>query len=106
MLKITENDKQIGMLIGEKGYISLTFEGAEKISDICEYKVEISDDFKPKGSILSPGVVDADENIRIGDEILIFRKKSLIGVGVACMNGSDMIDLNYGEAVKTRHIHS
>jgi archaeosine synthase len=106
MLKITENDKQIGMLIGEKGYISLTFEGAEKISDICEYKVEISEDFKPKGSILSPGVVDADKSIRIGDEILIFRKKSIIGVGVACMNGSDMINLNYGEAIKTRHIHS
>ena len=78
--------------------------GAEKISNYCEYKVEISDDFKPKGSILAPGIIEADENIRIGDEVLIFRKNKLVGVGVACMNGKDMEELLYGEAIKTRHI--
>ena len=104
MLKITQDKKQIGMLIGEKGYISLTLDGAKKISNKCEYKIEISDDFKPKGSILAPGVINANKEIRIGDEVLIFRKKRLIGVGSACMNGKDMKFLNYGEAVKIRHI--
>jgi len=104
MLKISENNKQIGMLIGEKGYISLTMDGARKIAAVCDYKIEISDDFKPKGSILSPGIISANENIRKGDEVLIFRKKSLIGVGAACMNGTDMIKLSFGEAVKIRHI--
>lgn len=106
MLKITENKKQIGMLIGEKGYISLTKEGAEKISTVCEYKVEIAGDFKPKGSILAPGIISANKNIRIGDEVLIFRKEKLLGVGSACMNGSDMKKLDYGEAIKIRHIIS
>jgi len=103
-LKIMENNKQLGMLIEDRGFISLTMYGAEKISDHCEYKVEISDDFKPKGSILAPGIIKADENIRIGDEVLIFRKNKLVGVGVACMNGKDMKKLMYGEAIKTRHI--
>ena len=66
--------------------------------------VEIANDFKPKGSILAPGVLDADRNIRIGDEVLIFRKKKLIGVGVAVMNGFDMKSLNFGESVKIRHL--
>ena len=92
------------MLIGDKGFISLTLEGGKKILDTCEYKVEISDDFKPKGSILAPGIITASEYIRIGDEVLIFTKKRLIGVGVACMNGNDMKNLRYGEAIKIRHI--
>jgi archaeosine synthase alpha-subunit len=103
-LKIMQENKQLGMLIGDKGFISLTLEGAEKISSLCDYKLDISDDFKPKGSILAPGIINAYSNIRVGDEVLIFRKNKLIGVGVACMNGSDMIDLSYGEAVKIRHI--
>jgi archaeosine synthase alpha-subunit len=103
-LKITQDGKQIGMLTGDRGFISLTLEGAKKIKSFDCYNVEIADDFKPKGSILAPGVLNADENIRIGDEVLIFRKKSLVGIGAAVMNGSDMKKNSFGEAVKIRHI--
>ncbi len=103
-LRITQDKKQIGMLTGDRGFISLTLEGAEKIKEVYENKVDISDDFKPKGSILAPGIIDASDNIRIGDEVLIFRKNKLAGVGAACMNGFDMKKLGFGEAIKIRHI--
>jgi archaeosine synthase len=102
-LKIIEKSIQLGMLTGDRGFISLTLAGAKKIESSEKYWVEIADDFKPKGSILAPGILNADENIRIGDEVLIFRKKSLVGIGVAIMNGADMKKSSFGEAVKIRH---
>ncbi len=92
------------MLTKDRGFISLTLAGAKKIESYEKYWVEIADDFIPKGSILAPGILNTDENIRIGDDVLIFRKKSLIGIGVAVMNGADMKKSSYGEAVKIRHI--
>ena len=102
--KIIENNKQLGMLTKDRGFISLTLAGAKKIESSEKYWVEIADDFIPKGSILAPGILNADENIRIGDEVLIFRKKTLIGIGAAVMNGADMKKSSFGEAVKIRHI--
>jgi archaeosine synthase len=102
--KIVENSVQLGMLSRERGYISLTLAGAKKIESFKKYWVEIADDFIPKGSILAPGVLNTDENIRVGDEVLIFREKILFGVGAAVMNGSDMKKNSYGEAIKIRHI--
>ena len=102
--RIIENNKQLGMLTKDRGFISLTLAGAKKIESSEKYWVEIADDFTPKGSILAPGILNADENIRIGDEVLIFRKKTLIGIGAAVMNGADMKNSSFGEAVKIRHV--
>ena len=104
VLKIMENNNQIGVLTKDHGFISLTFAGAKKIESFKKYWVEIADDFIPKGSILAPGILNSDENIRIGDEVLIFRNKKLVGVGTAVMNGANMKKSGYGEAVKIRHV--
>ena len=101
--KIIQNNKQLGMLIQKRGFISLTFEGAKKISDSKSNWVEISDDFELIGSVFAPGIIDADSNIRIGDEVIVRKKNKVCAVGVAMMNGADMKKLSYGEAVKTRH---
>jgi len=101
--KIISDGKQLGMIVRERGLISLTLDGAERIKDTGTYWVEIYDDFELKGSVFAPGIKDCDENIRIGDEVVVLQKKKVFGVGVATMNGSDMKKLNYGEAIKTRH---
>jgi len=98
--KIFEKDKQLGMITQERGLISLTLDGAKKIND---YSVKIYDDFELKGSIFAPGVKDADQNIRIGDEAIVQKNKETVAVGVAQMNGEEMIQSSYGEAVKVRH---
>lgn len=67
-----------------------------------KYFVEI-DDFKLKGDVFSVGVLDADPDIRIGDDVIIVHKNVLKGVGVAVMSPDEMIESKKGVAVKVRH---
>jgi archaeosine synthase len=101
--KIMQKNTQLGMLTEERRYISLTMDGGQRLIDAKQYWVEIFDDFTLKGSVFAPGIKDADDSIRIGDEVLVVKKNQLCGVGVACMNGREMIESSHGEAVKIRH---
>ena len=103
-LKIMYKDKQLGMITQPRGLISLTIDGAERIADSKNYWVEIYNDFNLKGSVFAPGIKNADEKIRIRDEVIVKRNKNLCAVGVALMNGWEMKNLINGESVKTRHI--
>ena len=102
-LKIMSNNKQLGMIIRERGLTALTLYGAERMLESKKYWAEIYDDFTLKGSVFAPGLKDCDESIRIGDEVAILRNKKLCGVGVALMNGEEMKQNNHGEAIKVRH---
>lgn len=101
--KIIGRKTQLGMMTEERGFISLTMAGAQRISDTDEYHVEIHDDFTLKGSVFAPGIKQADPSIRIGDEVLVKKNTTLCGVGVALMNGAEMTQATQGEAVKIRH---
>jgi archaeosine synthase len=101
--RIIKNNLQLGMISSPRGFVSLTLEGAKYLHDAGGYWVIIDKSFKLKGSLFSPGVIDADEKIRIGDEVCILQNDKVVGVGVAQMNGDDMKDAQYGEAVKIRH---
>jgi len=94
---------QLGMITKERGFLSLTLEGAKQLAHHQKYFVHITDDFHLKGSVFAPAVISADKDIRIGDEVLINQGDNLIGVGVAQMCGNEMIARQYGEAVKIRH---
>jgi len=101
--KIIYNNNQLGMVTKERGLISLTTTGAECIAKFGTYWVELHNDFTLKGSVFAPGIKDADESIRIGDEVVVLKNKTLCGVGVAQMNGTEMKESSHGEAVKIRH---
>ena len=98
-----ENNQQLGMIPDKRGLISLTAEGGKKICHLSKYQVTIDTGFTVKGSILSPGVITADESIRRGDDVLVYQGNHYLGVGVAVMNGSEMKKRSYGEAVNMRH---
>ena len=102
--KLFSNKNQIGMLTPERGCLSLTVFGAQRLLSSHINWVEAYDDVVLKGSLLAPGVKDADEAIRISDEVLIVNHEHvLLGVGVAQMNGAEMKQSSRGEAVKIRH---
>jgi archaeosine synthase len=103
-IKIFKNNSQQGMLTGDRGFISLTLDGAKSLagSSGFNYKVQI-DDFSPKGSIMAVGVESADESIRIGDEVVALHKDVVRGVGTAAMRGVEMEKSRRGVAVKVRH---
>ena len=98
--KIYCNDKQAAIYVAKRGLFSLTLIGGKKLGR--NYWVEI-DDFIPKGSVFAVGVKNADERIRVGDEVVVFHGDEFRGVGVAKMNGSEMTESRHGEAVKIRH---
>jgi len=101
--KIFLKNTQLGMITKERGLISLTIAGAEKLLGFEKYWVEIYNDFKIIGSIFAPGVKNADGTIRIGDEVIVIKNNKLAAVGVAQMNGEEMKNSLHGEAVKVRH---
>lgn len=101
--KIMHDNTQLGMITEERGLISLTINGAERIAKSRKYWVEIYDDFTLKGSVFAPGVKNADNEIRVGDEVIVIKNNKLCAVGVAQMNGDEMKKTSHGEAVKVRH---
>ena len=55
--------------------------------------------------VMSPGIIDADENIIEGDQVWICDEKhhKPLAVGIAMMNGKQMISERQGKSVKIIH---
>ncbi|MGM0771248.1 MAG: archaeosine synthase subunit alpha [Halobacteriota archaeon] len=103
--QVFSDKKQIATLIPQYGTLALTIDGTRLLagSDHFEGYTVTIDDFLPRGSLLAPGVIAADENIRPGDEVLVTGSKA-IGVGRAMMSGKEMVNSTRGIAVDLRHI--
>ncbi len=100
--KIMRDGDQLGMLVDERGLISLTLEGAAILKEKGTYTAEI-DDFRPKGSVFAVGVKEADQKIRPEDEVVVVHQGELRGVGPAAMSGPEMEEADRGEAIRIRH---
>ncbi|WP_018257519.1 archaeosine synthase subunit alpha [Halomicrobium katesii] len=96
--------EQLAALTQQYGVLGLTIAGARRWvdSDVSVKRVAI-DDFVPHGSVLAPGVVDAADEIRVGDEVVI-EGPSAFGVGRATMPGPAMDEATRGIACQVRHV--
>jgi archaeosine synthase len=101
-LKIFRDEKQLGMLSPERGMLSLTLDGARILGAEKGYRVHI-EDFNPQSTVFAVGVLDADNGIRIGDEVAIVHGEEVRGVGVAMMSPREMVESDRGVAVRVRH---
>ena len=99
-----EPGEQLATMVPQYGTLSFTLAGARRwlASDAPTKRVEI-DAFVPHGSVLAPGVVDADDDIRVGDEVVIEGPKAF-AVGRAEMSGPEMVDSTRGVASEVRHV--
>jgi archaeosine synthase len=93
--------QQLATLIPQYGALALTVDGAIRLRDHPYYKVKVGD-FIPHSSILAPGVLEADPQIRPGDEVIVEGEK-FIGVGRSNMSGWEMKECGKGMAVELRH---
>jgi archaeosine synthase len=100
--EIQDENKRPLAAITPNGTLALSIAGAKRLEPLGHYVVKIGD-FLPKGSLLAPGVIDADEQIRPGDEVIIMGEKAF-GVGRAKMSGWEMIESRRGVAAELRHI--
>lgn len=94
--------KQLATLVPQYGILALSLEGAELMLKSGKYMVKI-DDFVPRGSILAPGVIQADPQIRPNDEVIVLGERALC-VGRALMSGNEMVKSSRGVAVDIRHV--
>ncbi|ODR82986.1 tRNA-ribosyltransferase [Haladaptatus sp. W1] len=104
-LRVHDDDgKQLAAMVPQYGTLSFTLAGARRWveSDAPVKQVEI-DAFAPHGSVLAPGVVDADDDIRPGDEVVIEGPKAF-AIGRAEMSGPEMAESTRGIATEVRHV--
>jgi archaeosine synthase len=101
--KLSSNGDVLARIVPSYGLLALTVKGARRIINLLSsYMVKIGD-FVPEGSILAPGVVSADAQIRVNDEVIFVGEKAF-GVGRAKMNGSEMVESRRGVAVQVREV--
>jgi archaeosine synthase len=100
---MTPDGEQLAALVPQYGSLSFTIAGARHWveSDAPTKRVEI-DGFVPEGSVLAPGILDADDDIRVGDEVVVEGPKAF-AIGRAEMPGPAMVDSTRGIAVHVRH---
>lgn len=94
-------EKQLATLVPRYGSVSLTIEGGNRLLHHPYYHVVIGN-FMPHGSIMAPGIINADPQIRPNDEVIVEGEK-IFGVGKALMSGWEMISSDKGIAVQLRH---
>jgi len=101
-----DEGEHLATMVPQYGTLSLTLPGARAWleSDATTKRVEI-DGFVPSGSVLSPGIIDADGSIRPGDEV-VFEGPKAFGVGRAACHGRAMVEGTRGIAIDVRHSES
>jgi predicted RNA-binding protein (TIGR00451 family) len=103
-------DKLLATLRPKDGFFSLTIEGAKRLLkkiELLRCKVEVNDEvagFIAEGrNLFAKHVVDADNDIRPNEEVIILDSKSrLLAVGKATLTGREMKRFHTGVAVRTR----
>jgi Queuine tRNA-ribosyltransferases, contain PUA domain len=95
---------QLATMVPQYGLLAMTLAGGDRWvdSDAPTKRVDI-EGFVPHGSVLAPGVVDASDDIRPGDEVII-EGPAAFAVGRAEMSGQEMITSTRGVASTVRHV--
>jgi len=104
------NGKRLVTLRPRDGFFSLTVFGAKRIAEGVKplrYWVKVQDDvsiFVADGrSVFAKHVVDADEEIRPMEEVIVVNGKGeVLAVGKAVLTGKEMTAFKKGVAVKVR----
>ncbi len=97
---VWRGETKLFSLAEETGLLAPTFEGWKLLGDV--YRVTI-DDYVPQGDVLAPGILDADEEIREGDEVLVVGP-SAIATGRAAMGAAEMKRSRRGVAIRLRKV--
>lgn len=104
------NGKLIATIRARDGYIALTLDGAKILLDnnLAERNtVIISEEAVPfvksGRNVFVKFVENVSRDLRAGEEVIIVNKrKELIAVGRAILNGEEMLSLKFGLAIKVR----
>ena len=108
--QIKAKGKHLATFRAEDGLLTLGIEGAKRLQKILPYprmRVVVNEDAEPfarKGkNVFAKFVIDADENIRPYDEVLVVNKNDeLLATGQTLLSGKELKIFQRGLAVKVR----
>ncbi|WP_324736071.1 tRNA guanosine(15) transglycosylase TgtA [Thermococcus sp. SY098] len=108
--QIKAKGKHLATFRAEDGLLTLGIEGAKRLHQILPYprmRVVVNEDAEPfarKGkNVFAKFVIDADENIRPYDEVLVVnRNDELLATGQTLLSGKELKIFQQGLAVKVR----
>ncbi len=108
--QIKAKGKHLATFRAEDGLLTLGIEGARRLHKILPFprmRVVVDGDAEPfarRGkNVFAKFVVDADENIRPYDEVLIVNERDeLLATGQSLLNGEELKVFRNGLAVKVR----
>lgn len=99
---ILDGDTQLAALVPTRGRYTLTLEGGRRLLDVVDHAVRI-EDFTPEGDVFAVGVLDADDGVRVEDEVVVAHEGEVRAVGRAAMPGPEMVESDRGIAVEVNH---
>lgn len=94
------NKERLARIDTKYGRLDIYRSAAEKLVKNEKFYVRI-ENFEPKGTIFSSGILEADEKIRPND-VVAFYSDEIIGVGTALMSGKEMVYSKKGAAIKVK----
>jgi len=92
-------DGEILLRLTERPHLTLA--GGGRLAASGLHTVEI-DDFRPRGSVLAPGVLGCSDHVRPGDEVVVVHEGEVRAVGRALMGADEMVGSDRGIAVKVK----
>lgn len=101
--RLTDGSIDLATVREERGLFHLTIAGARRIGRPSPLSVEMDPSLALTGDLFVPGVRAADQEIRVGDSVVLLRSGELAGVGEAALPGPLMGELERGLAVRVRH---
>ena len=93
---------QLALLNKDYGLFRLNLAGGEILKDLGIHIVNIDFDLQTN-TVFAPGIEKADHKIIPGDEVVVVRDDTVVGVGRAVMTGREMEECSNGIGVKLKH---
>ena len=100
--RILSDGTQLALLNKDYGLFRLNLAGGEILKDLGIHIVNIDFDLQTN-TVFAPGIEKADHKIIPGDEVVVVRDDTVVGVGRAVMTGREMEECNNGIGVKLKH---
>ncbi len=108
--QVLDNGVRIATLKADTGLLTLSIEGAKRLHEFFDYPKlrvcvlnEVSEFIAAGKSVFSKHVVDVDESIRPGEEVLVVNEDDiLLATGRAVLSAEEMLDFERGVAVEVR----
>ncbi|MBR0341300.1 MAG: DUF5591 domain-containing protein [Oscillospiraceae bacterium] len=100
--RILSNGTQLALLNKDYGMYRLNLPGGEILKDLGINIVNIDFDLTTN-TVFAPGIDAADHKIIPGDEVVVVRNDTVVGVGKAIMTGREMEECDNGIGVKLKH---